>query len=56
MGGFLFLKKIYRELFSAGAGLKPTVLLALILISSPVCGFLPFLAFLDLTVNVPKPG
>lgn len=35
--------------------LNPTVLDALILIASPVCGFLPFLAFLVLTRNVPKP-
>ena len=55
VGGLLiFYNKTYREPFNVGAGLKPTVLLALILISSPVCGFLPFLAFLDLTVNVPK--
>ena len=46
----------YRELFKVGAGLNPTVLLALIFISSPVCGFLPFLAFRFLTVNVPKAG
>lgn len=35
--------------------LNPTVLEALILIASPVCGFLPFLAFLVFTRNVPKP-
>ena len=46
----------YNEFFSVGAGLKPTVLLALILISSPVCGFLPFRALRFLTVNVPKLG
>ena len=50
------IRKSYNEVFKVGAGLKPTVLLALILISSPVCGFRPFLAFLDLTVKVPKPG
>ena len=61
-GGFLFFPKPqqfflnYKEFFRVGAGLKPTVLLALILISSPVCGFRPFLAFRDLTVNVPKLG
>ena len=43
-------------LLRVGDGLKPTVLLALILISSPVCGLRPFLAFLDLTVKVPNPG
>ena len=46
----------YKEFFKVGAGLNPTVLLALILISSPVCGFLPFLAFRVLTVKVPKLG
>ena len=54
--GGLTTQKYYSELFKVGAGLKPTVLLALILISSPVCGFRPFLAFLDLTVKVPKLG
>jgi hypothetical protein len=55
VGGFRN-RKTYNEFFKVGAGLKPTVLLALILISSPVRGFRPFLAFLDLTVKVPKLG
>jgi hypothetical protein len=53
---FLQFKKNYKEPFRVGAGLKPTVLLALIFISAPVCGLRPFLAFLFLTVNVPKEG
>ncbi len=39
-----------------GAGLNPTVLLALILISSPVWGLRPVLALRDRTVKVPNPG
>jgi hypothetical protein len=46
----------YSEFLSVGAGLNPTVLLALILISSPVWGLRPFLALRFLTVNVPKLG
>lgn len=34
---------------------NPGVFLAGILIGSPVCGFLPFLAALDRTINVPNP-
>ena len=47
---------ISRNPFNPGAGLNPTVSLALIISSSPVCGFLPVLAFLFLIVNVPKSG
>ena len=46
----------YKVLLRFGAGLNPTVLLALILISSPVCGFRPVLAFRERTVKVPNPG
>ena len=46
----------HSESFKLGAGLNPTVLEALILILSPVCGFLPALAFRLLTVKVPNPG
>ena len=46
----------YNDFFNLGAGLKPTVLLALICISAPVCGFRPFLALRFLTKKVPKPG
>jgi|TARA_Y100000294_G_scaffold133270_1_gene125799 hypothetical protein len=49
-------KKPYKEPFNVGAGLKPTVLLALILIVAPVCGLRPVLALRFLTVKVPKPG
>ena len=36
VSGFNSCGKNYREFFKVGAGLNPTVLLALILISSPV--------------------
>lgn len=39
-----------------GAGLNPTVRLALIVITAPVWGFLPLRALRDRTVKVPKPG
>lgn len=47
---------IYKVFLRVGAGLNPTVLLALILIASPVCGFRPVLAFRERTVKVPNPG
>ena len=46
----------YNVFLRVGAGLNPTVLLALILMASPVCGFRPVLAFRERTVKVPNPG
>src|SRR5664279_6225010 len=45
----------YRAAFRFLPAVNLTVLLALILISSPVLGFLPFLAFLFANEKVPKP-
>ena len=47
---------IYSPFFRVGAGLNPTVRLALIEITAPVWGFLPLRALRERTVNVPKPG
>ena len=41
--------------FKALPGTNFGTFFALILITSPVCGFLPFLAFLLSTLNVPNP-
>jgi len=49
-------ESIYKVFLRVGAGLNPTVLLALILMASPVCGFRPVLAFRERTVKVPNPG
>ena len=40
---------------SSEPALKRTTFLAAILISLPVCGFLPFLAALEVIAKVPKP-
>ena len=47
--------EIQTESFNFLPALKPTVLLALILIVSPVWGFLPVRAFLFFTEKVPNP-
>jgi hypothetical protein len=49
-------RKNHNPFFNPGAGLKPTVRLALMLITAPVCGFMPFRALRERNVNVPKPG
>ena len=46
----------YRVFFNCGAGLKVTVLVAAILISSPVRGLRPLRALRFRTVKVPNPG
>ena len=48
-------KPSYRAAFSFFPAVNLTLLLALILIASPVLGFLPFLAFRFANENVPKP-
>ena len=46
---------LFTTSFNAFPALKATAFLAAICIVSPVCGFLPFLAFLSATLNVPNP-
>src|SRR5437899_13077603 len=48
--------RVYKDFFRPGAGLKPTVLLALMRISVPVRGLLLLLATRYFIVKVPKPG
>ena len=48
--------RVYKDFFRPGAGLKPTVLLALMRISVPVRGLRPLRAARFFIVNVPKPG
>src|SRR4026209_1981499 len=46
----------YNTFFKSGAGLKATVRLALMVITSPVWGLIPLRALRARTVKVPKPG
>src|SRR5262245_58190659 len=48
--------RVYNDFFRLGAGLKPTVLLALMRISVPVRGLRPLRAARFFIVKVPKPG